>query len=458
MGAGGAVSVAALRAFLEGEAARHAGAVCHVVTLPAPALAASALVRFDPTQTAVFWQRGEGEAWAGCGAAKVLRATGDDRFVAIRDAGARLLAAATTSVWPGVEAVAPRLFGGFAFSPGSAAVPPWQPFGDALFVLPRWLVVESGTGTRLAAVLGRDEGARVAMLGELAAIFAAARAGRGDEANAGGGARVVVRDSGGKREWRRAVESIRALIAAGECEKIVASRAITIGCDRPLDPAAVLARLGDAHPSCTRFLLRHDRTAFVGATPEHLVAVHGRRVDSEALAGSIAAVHAGAAEVLLASGKDRREHDLVLRQIVAILSRFCTALDWNADPGVRALPAIVHLHTPITGELVEPRHVLDLVAALHPTPAVGGVPTAAALAWVAGHEFVPRGWYAGPIGFFDRAGDGEFAVALRAGVIRGAMAVVHAGAGIVADSVADREFAETELKAAVLLVALGVDA
>ena len=129
--AANAPDVAALRAFLAEEAARPRASSFHLVTLPAPDLAATALLRFDPAGTGVFWQRGEGEAWAGCGAVEVLRATGDDRFTAIRDVGARLLAAATTSAWPGIEVVAPRFFGGFAFSPGSAAAPPWQPFGQS---------------------------------------------------------------------------------------------------------------------------------------------------------------------------------------------------------------------------------------------------------------------------------------------------------------------------------------
>jgi isochorismate synthase EntC len=100
--------------------------------------------------------------------------------------------------------------------------------------------------------------------------------------------------------------------------------------------------------------------------------------------------------------------------------------------------------------------VLDLVDALHPTPAVGGVPTASALDWIATHEPAPRGWYAGPVGWFDAAGDGEFAVALRSGLLVGNRAYVYAGAGIVAESDADAEYAETDLKQRALLGALGV--
>ncbi len=127
-----------------------------------------------------------------------------------------------------------------------------------------------------------------------------------------------------------------------------------------------------------------------------------------------------------------------------------------AAPVVRALRHVVHLHTPITGTLRHPVHVLELAARLHPTPAVGGTPTRAALDWIAAHETTPRGWYAAPVGWFDGDGDGELAVALRCGVLAGNRAHLWAGAGIVAGSDPDRELAETELKLRAMLGALGI--
>jgi isochorismate synthase EntC len=115
---------------------------------------------------------------------------------------------------------------------------------------------------------------------------------------------------------------------------------------------------------------------------------------------------------------------------------------------------VLHLRTPVLAELREPHHVLELVERLHPTPAVGGVPRTEALAWIAEHERRPRGWYAGPVGWFDAAGDGEFSVALRSGLLLGSTAHLYAGGGIVADSDAAGELAETQLKLAALLDAL----
>jgi salicylate biosynthesis isochorismate synthase len=176
-------------------------------------------------------------------------------------------------------------------------------------------------------------------------------------------------------------------------------------------------------------------------------------VVSEAMAGS---VPHGASAALLESEKDRREHDLVVDAIVERLSPHCTALERSAEPQVRELPNVVHLQTPVTGVLREPVHVLDLLDLLHPTPAVGGVPVDDAVRWIVAREPVPRGWYSGPVGWFDAAGDGEFAVALRSGLVRGRRAHVYAGAGIVRGSVPAAEYAETALKLRPLLDALGV--
>jgi isochorismate synthase EntC len=158
---------------------------------------------------------------------------------------------------------------------------------------------------------------------------------------------------------------------------------------------------------------------------------------------------------LLESGKDSREHEFVVSEILRLLGPLTSEL----TPGkreVHRLRTVLHLRTPIRGRLREASHVLELVGKLHPTPAVGGVPTAAAIEFITRHEPDERGWYAGPVGWFDAAGDGRFVVALRSGVVTGQHAELYAGAGIVRDSNAPSEFDETRWKLAALLGALGV--
>jgi isochorismate synthase EntC len=144
----------------------------------------------------------------------------------------------------------------------------------------------------------------------------------------------------------------------------------------------------------------------------------------------------------------------VVAAIAAALGPLCDALEVPGTPEARVLRDVIHLATPIRGRLAADTHILELAAALHPTPAVGGVPRDRALAFIAGHE-PPRGWYAAPVGWFDRAGDGELAVALRSGVLRGATAHLFAGGGIVVGSDPEAELAETALKLRPMLAALG---
>jgi isochorismate synthase EntC len=151
----------------------------------------------------------------------------------------------------------------------------------------------------------------------------------------------------------------------------------------------------------------------------------------------------------------RVEHAIVVREIRALLEPLCATL--RADPTqVHLLRHVAHLRTRFEGILAKPHHVLDLVARLHPTPALGGAPRAAALAWLAAHEHIERGLYAGPFGAFDRAGNGEFAVAIRSGLFAAGEAQLFAGAGIIEGSAACSELCETRWKLRSLLSAIGI--
>jgi isochorismate synthase EntC len=266
---------------------------------------------------------------------------------------------------------------------------------------------------------------------------------------------------------------------------MIVGRASRLSAARAAD---MLAELDARHPECVRIVIRPpEGGTFIAATPERLVRRDGATVACDALAGSVARgetfagdagtgsttrgatfaadantrstshVDDGATE-LLASGKDRREHDLVVSAIGSALRELGADVRIPAEPAIRRLRHVLHLHTPIAATLHEPHHVLELAAALHPTPAVGGTPTRIATVWIAACECVPRGWYASPVGWFDLDGNGELAVAIRSGVVAGEQAHLWAGAGIVAGSDPDRELAETDLKLRAILGALGVSA
>ena len=271
---------------------------------------------------------------------------------------------------------------------------------------------------------------------------------------------LVELDRADAAAWRAQVEAITGAIARGACSKIVAARTCGVALAGPVRAAALLAALERRHPDCVRVLVRPpDAGTLIAATPERLVRRAGAIVECDALAGSAQPAGDGAAAAaaaLLASAKDRREHAHVVDAIRAALADADAIVDAPDVPRVRALRHVLHLHTPFRATLRAPRHVLELAARLHPTPAVGGTPTDVALAWIAAHEPTARGWYASPVGWFDLAGNGELAVAIRSGVLTGARAHLWAGAGIVAGSDPDRELAETELKLRAMLGALGV--
>jgi isochorismate synthase len=186
----------------------------------------------------------------------------------------------------------------------------------------------------------------------------------------------------------------------------------------------------------------------------------GSHVTTEALAGTLPRTTAPLTELsaqLLSSDKDRREHELVVTAIQQRLGTLCSEVAAPTSPQIRVLPHLLHLHTPIHATTrASHTNIRELVAALHPTPAMGGTPSAPALQLIADYEPQPRGYYAGPVGWWDEQGDGEFAVAIRSGVITADTAYVYAGAGIVRGSDAALEYAETAAKMRTLLDALGI--
>jgi len=261
--------------------------------------------------------------------------------------------------------------------------------------------------------------------------------------------------------WAAMVERARETIGSGLLSKVVLARSVTLAFDeiRPFD---IVALLRERFPDAFTYGWAENGSAFVGASPELLVERRGESIRSFPLAGS-AVRGSGSIEdeksawTLLESGKDRREHQFVVDEIVRLLRPLTSELSVPTRPTVVRLANIQHLGTEIRGLLAGPMGVLQLAMALHPTPAVCGTPTAAALSYIRDVETFERGWYAGGVGWTDPSGDGEVAVALRCALLQNHEARVYAGAGIVRDSDAAAEVAETEAKLGALLDILQTD-
>jgi menaquinone-specific isochorismate synthase len=255
--------------------------------------------------------------------------------------------------------------------------------------------------------------------------------------------------------WLEAVGAVIGLIEAAAVKKVVLARDHALWSKEPFDPYRVLQRLHLRFPECFLFLIE----GLVGASPELLIRKSGRQISAVTLAGTAARGDSPETDALLAkelatSEKTRVEHRLAADTVREVLSSYCSDLSSPLEPELLRLDNVQHLATPFSGRLDENLHVLDLVSALHPTPAVGGVPTAEALEVISSLESMDRNRYAGPIGFFRADGDGEFAIALRCAELTGARARLFAGNGIVAGSVPEEELEETRLKLAAMLSAL----
>lgn len=346
---------------------------------------------------------------------------------------------------PHLAGTGPIAVGGFAFRPERQPGGPWSGFPGVLLRLPA-LSLARVRGRTFATAATPD----AAALLEVTAGFRAPAA-----------RHLEVAPARPAAEWTAAVaEAVRRLLA-GEAEKVVLAREVLARGDGALGAGAVARSLRSAYPACFTYLLTgSDGTAFAGASPELLIRRSGRSATSQPMAGSIARGRDEAEDDELArrlegSAKDGAEHALVPRAVAAALEPLSESVELPARPEVVRLTNIQHLATTVRARLSDPAAgALDLAAALHPTPAVGGHPRAAALRLIEELEGMERGWYAGGVGWTDSRGDGEFAVALRCGLLWEDGARLYAGGGVMPDSDPEAELEETEIKLRALLGAL----
>ncbi|HXQ59268.1 MAG TPA: isochorismate synthase [Acidimicrobiales bacterium] len=383
-----------------------------------------------------LWERADGVSLAG-------------RGVAARVAVAWSGAAADEPAGEEVAAVLCSIGSDGPHPPLAMGALPFRRSEPAHVVVPAVLVRRQPDGSCWLTVTGADPDATV---DEIRRGIEAP----GADADAAGPREYRLRSDTERGAWCRLVADAAAAVAAGHLDKVVLARAVTVAADQPLRPGEVARRLRLSHPSCMVFSV----DGFVGASPELLVERTGMSVRSRPLAGTTARPGSGdgdrhLAPRLLSSSKEREEHRLVVEAVSAALAPYCDELTVPEIPGVVPLGTLAHLGTLVTGRLRPPLpSALDLVGAIHPSPAVGGTPTAAALDYIAQVEGLDRGRYAGPVGWVDAEGDGCWAVGIRSAHIEGRRARLMAGVGIVAGSDPETELAETDLKLQPMLAAI----
>ncbi len=400
-----------------------------------------------------FELTGLGAAWS------FVPSDSADRFTASAAAWRQLVADAVIDADPDIPLAVPLAVAGFRFDPDQPASNLWRDYPLALLVVPRLLIIRQGELTTLTVNGMVDERSSTLALGAAAARRLQALIGLPWRAQRPP-SDLQVDVSLDPAEWKAIVADAVSDLRAGALEKVVLARAVRLRGAEPFDTAATLDQLRRDYPHTFIFAVARGGRTFLGASPERLVSLRQGQVAASALAGSAPrgatpAEDEALATALLNSAKDRAEHDFVAQMIRHALADYCARVHAPATPEIMRVRNVQHLFTPITAEIKAGFDIFDLVARLHPTPAVGGKPKPAALAWIRARERLDRGWYAAPVGWVDANGDGEFAVALRSALVGRREATLFAGCGIVAASDPERELAETRIKLRAMLQALG---
>jgi salicylate biosynthesis isochorismate synthase/menaquinone-specific isochorismate synthase len=400
----------------------------------------------------------DGFVLAGLGQAALLEARGPDRF---SEVGASARALGRGGLTDGLAGApmgsGPVFVGGFAFADDGGATPEWSSLAPATLVLPEVSFARhKGEARMTVSVAVEGDEAAEALIDRVRERMEGLRPARMPLIDPDPVERARVVSAAPPSHYEHAVERAVERIRSGALEKIVLAREVRVQAARDHDPGAVLGALREVFPACFCWCVGTPELAFVGASPELLVRRDGARAQSVALAGTTRrsadpAVDDHLGEQLARSPKEREEQAIVARRIERTLEPVSVWVTVADQPVLVKVHNVQHLATPIRAQLADPVPAVELAGRLMPTPAVGGEPRSAAMPLIPALEGLDRGWYAGAVGWTDLAEDGEFCVALRCALLRGPLAHLYAGCGIVRDSVPAEELAESEVKLQALL-------
>ncbi len=355
----------------------------------------------------------------------------------------------------------PVLFGGFSFDEDNRKVSEWDGFPSGYFVVPSFqLKIEEGkTLVSINMITNRKEAAAdfERLREERDKLIHIAQVEEFDFANQN---QIIATTERGKKQYLKAVENATDSIRKGKADKVVIARAIELQFEHDVNSVKALHAITNEQQESYQFGLQIGDSLFFGATPERLIEIKNGKAYSACVAGSIrrgksAQEDRALGEELLGDRKNREEHQHVVSMISNIFHKYCSEVLIPKAPKLMKIRDIQHLYTSVEGTLGKENDIFSFVQALHPTPALGGVPTDVALEIIRQEEGMDRGYYAGPIGWTDASGNGEFAVAIRSALLMSDRAYLYAGGGIVADSVPELEYDETWVKFRPVLRALG---
>ncbi|OZU88543.1 isochorismate synthase [Virgibacillus indicus] len=356
---------------------------------------------------------------------------------------------------PGTGVVA---LGGMAFDPKKKQTALWKKFKPSQFTIPEYMLTKNENSYYFTVniVVKKDDHpvqlAKGIMEAE-AVIFS-------NQTSASGNAAISKKKEIKPEQWKETVRQATEEIREKQTEKIVLAREMRLKFNKHAEIGQIIKNLMDTQSNSYVFAFEKGEDCFVGATPERLVKLENEHLLSTCLAGTAprGATPAEDKKIsndLLHDDKNRQEHDFVVEMIKQSIKKYCTDINIPEEPVIYPLKNLQHLYTPVTAILKNSYSIFDIIKQLHPTPALGGTPKKEAMEFIREHELLDRGWYGAPVGWLDSNKNGEFAVAIRSGLIQGNEASLFAGCGVVKNSNPEAEYEETNIKFLPMLSVLG---
>ncbi|WP_164668288.1 isochorismate synthase [Virgibacillus doumboii] len=412
----------------------------------------------DLSMDRTFWTNtSETFYLVGAGSACHISA-GDDRFQETERQWKKLHEAAIIHnpyKFPGTGLLA---MGGMSFDPSIRKSDLWNKFEPSSFTIPKFMLTINREGYFLTTNVQVNQHDHPVQIAD--GIKKHEEILLSNSNNPSKGARIHSRQEIAPEQWKDTVVRATEEIKQNEADKIVLAREMRLKFTDDATVSTILNKLISTQANSYVFAFERDGDCFVGASPERLVKLKNKQLLSTCLAGTAPRgvsieEDKQIADTLLHDEKNRSEHEFVVKMIKSAMERYCKDIEIPGEPIIYPLKNLQHLYTPVTATLKSGYSIFDIIEQLHPTPALGGVPREKSLAFIREHERLDRGWYGAPIGWLDSNQHGEFAVAIRSGLIQGDEASLFAGCGVVRDSDPEAEYEETNIKFLPMLSVLG---
>jgi menaquinone-specific isochorismate synthase len=396
-----------------------------------------------------FWSKpAQHQTFIGYDSLISIKTQGSDRFVTLKNSYSGLV-----KQWSGDEQ--PTAFIVFAFDADDPMHGCWDKLPNTLLTIPKIVIEDKIDIQRISINLNvqqTDTNKLLNKINKILSRFAKDTPCKPRQAIDSENLKPMVKQSmvksgsSGKNRWLELTQHAISTIKSGTLGKLVTSRKLSVKTEQPVDIKKLLTQLLNYYPTCSIFNYQSQGQTVLAVSPERLLSLNNRHISSDAIGGTISRTPDSLIRFITSDSKLLNEHAIIADDIYRRLDPYCHVLKMPVNPLLMKLHNMYHLETPISGQLREQKNIFDVIDTLHPTPAIAGYPARKAQQWLLQNECYNRGWYTGAFGWIRGIDNGELSVFLRCALIEGNSAQLFAGAGLVAESVAEQEWQETELK------------